>query len=248
MVGETTENSYESLLNKYIGQKEIDKSFVDKVLNRKDSETLQKLMKKEHLNREDLLEILYLISGTNVKLVNYNDWDRYLLGKDFAWIRDFATLCESVIEWEKEITKEMENLTEEKKEPQITEEPKKLIKKRMDPSIIRELKDSDPTFEKIEKEETIEKTITEGSSKINLLKSKAELKELVIKIKALNLHNFKFLVDVYLNLSNSTLSLGAAGFDTLTKSRFEYYYPYQKEDNSSTPVKGSSLNIFSKRR
>lgn len=175
-------SSYESYLNQYLYSGNTEKSFVDKVLNRKDSERLQKLMKKDDLTRNDLLEILYIISGTNVKLVNYNDWDRYLLGKDFAWIRDFATLCESVIEWNNEVKKEIEE--------------------------IEELKDEEDN------------------------KVKNELSELLDKIKALDLHNFKFLVDVYLNLSNSTLSLRGVGFDTLTKSRFEYFYP---PESSNTP-------------
>jgi hypothetical protein len=193
--------SYENLLSNWLSKQNSEKSFVDKVLNRQDSERLQKLMKKDKLNRSDLTEILYIISGTNVKLVNYNDWDRYLLGKAFAWIRDFATLCEDVIIWKDAIGKE-------KKEAQ------------------RNVLTGD-----ISKKERLE-------YKENNLKDAHKISRRVNEIQE---HNFKFLVDVYLNLSNSTLSLGASGFDTLTKSRFEYFYPL--ENQNTQPAQSGRLNL-----
>ena len=104
------QQSYEQLLNRQLATvKDNEKSFVDKVLSRQDSARLQKLMKTENITREELLEILYIISGPSLKVLNYNEWDRYLLGKAFAWIRDFATLCEEIIEWEEAINKEIQN-------------------------------------------------------------------------------------------------------------------------------------------
>ena len=50
------------------------------------------------------------------------------------------------------------------------------------------------------------------------------IKEALIGIKKMVLHDVKFAVDVYLYLTRSTLSLDAVAFDTLSKSRYEYEY------------------------
>ena len=78
---------------------------------------------------------------------------------------------------------------------------------------------------------------------LRILKGKLEIKDLITKIKNVDLHNFKFLVDVYLNLSNSTLSLTGVGFDTLTKSRFEYFYPMDQSGQGSKNPPGSGLLV-----
>ena len=158
-----------------------ERTYIDKILNREDAKRLQELMKKENLERSDLLEILYLLAGVEIKLVNFGDYDRYLLGKFFAWIRDFISKTELVYDYIEII------------EGMIREEKNK---KDRDERIIKELE---------------------------------EIKEILEKVKKYDLHNAKFLVDVYLYLSRSTLSLGATGFDTLTTSKFEYHYPIQKE-------------------
>lgn len=51
------------------------------------------------------------------------------------------------------------------------------------------------------------------------------------------MHDIKFMVDIFLYLSRSTLSLGMAAFETLSTQRFEYAYPQwesvQQQDNTS---------------
>lgn len=43
--------------------------------------------------------------------------------------------------------------------------------------------------------------------------------------KLLMQHNAKFLVDLYLNIARTTMSLGAVGFMETLKNKFELYYP-----------------------
>ncbi len=161
--------TYERALGQHLYTKDLEKTFIDKVLDRSDSEKLRELMKKDSLTRPDLLEMLYLIIGINAKLVNYSEWDRYLLGKSLAWIRDFVTKIETLIDY-------------------------------------REAIQSDKIPD-----------ITKGD----------EIDNILAQVQKHDEHNIKFLIDIFLYLSNSTLSIKAVAFDTLTKSKFEYHYPEQ---------------------
>ena len=186
----TSQPVYDSTLNTLLYKSEMEKTFVDKVLDRQDYGRLQELMKKEDLESEDLSELLYLIGGIGVKLANYSEWDRYLLGKFYAWIRDFVTLCNEIVEYKKDA-------------------------------------------------ENPEKGLIVGQE-INL-----QLITVLARIKKYNVHNTKFLTDVFLYLSNSTLSVTGVGFDTLTKSRFEYAYD-QPDSAYKQPESKSGMNIFMK--
>lgn len=179
--------SYDTTLNTLIYKQEYEKTFVDKVLNRQDAARLQEIMKTEELDSSDLSELLYLVGGIHSKLINYSDWDRYLLGKFYAWIRDFVTLCTEIIEYKKE-----------------TETKTDLI---VDYEI------------------------------------KTELIAVLDRMKKYNIHNAKFLTDVFMFLSNSTLSVTGVGFDTLTKSRFEYAYD-QPQEAYQQPKQQSGMNLF----
>lgn len=168
---------FEEMINRATFEGMREKTFIDKVLNREEAKRLQELARKEDLNRSELLEMLYLLSGVELKLVNFDEYDRYLLGKFFAWIRDFVSKTEITFDY-------IEDLND----------------------MIRKEKDE--------------------SKKKNLI----EAKEVLTKIKKLDMHNVKFLADVFLFLCRSTLGLSATGFETLTTSRFEYHYPVAKPE------------------
>lgn len=175
---------WERSINPYLYQQDHEKTFIDKVLDRHDSERLRDLMKKDRLSRSELLELLYLIVGINTKLVNFSEWDRYLLGKDLAWIRDFVTKNEELCDY----------------------------------------------IERIESDDIPD--IQEGD----------EVHKILQQIDRLDEHNIKFLIDIFLYLCNSTLSVSGVAFDTLTKSRFEYHYPenpyYMPQPQSKQGVAG----------
>ena len=176
---DTGQQPWEDHLHGMTYQPSFEKTYIDKILNREDAKRLQTLMKKEKLTRSDLLEILYLLAGVETKLINLGDWDRYYLGKYFAWIRDFISKAELVYEY-------IDNL-----------------------------------------DEMIENSRDDNEKKILL-----ETREMMSIVQQHDLHNSKFLVDVFLFLARSTLSIGATAFDTLSTSRFEYMYPLQPKQQN----------------
>ena len=91
-----------------------ERSFVDKLLDRRDVEKIERIITKEKLTREDLLLLLYLITGIETKLVNYTEHDRYVLGKYYAWIRDFVNVAELFYDVEKQIRETYANAKDEK--------------------------------------------------------------------------------------------------------------------------------------
>lgn len=188
---DNTNENWENKLNQLLYSKDIEKTFIDKVLDRQDFERLKELTQKDNLKRSELLEILYLLVAVAPKLVNYSEWDRYLIGKFISWLRDFVTKTEILIDY-------ME-----------------LIEK------------GDFSQEDRQGNET---GITTESKTYQMLQ----------KIRKYDEHNIKFLVDIALFLSNSTLGVGATAFDTLTKSRFEYFYPDMSQGYNVPQHKSSS--------
>jgi len=77
---------------------QAEQTYTDKILAKRVIQKLERYMKKQELNREDLAEILYLLTSEEIKLLAFNEWDRYLLGKFFAWIRDFMLTAEKIFE------------------------------------------------------------------------------------------------------------------------------------------------------
>ena len=198
----TDEQTYgfERQMNSSLFSQDHEKTFIDKVLDRKDSERLRELMTIEELSRDEILELLYIIVSINTKLVNYSDWDRYLLGKFLAWIRDFCTLHETLLDY-------IDELEQDEQE------------------ILSNIDKENLTVQDIESTEDLE-----------------NIRLTMKQIQKHTSHNLKFLVDIYLYLSNSTLSVSAVAFDTLSKSRFEYSYPHQGyQPVSPEPKKGGLL-------
>lgn len=196
---------FERQMNSSLFSHDHEKTFIDKVLDRKDSERLRELMTIEELTRSEILEMLYIIVSINTKLVNFSDWDRYLLGKFLAWIRDFCTLHETLLDY-------IQELRQDEKE----------------------------ILAMINKEQPTEK---DNENIIDLDNIRLTMKQ----IQKHTSHNLKFLVDIYLYLSNSTLSISAVAFDTLSKSRFEYSYPQQGyQPVSPQPIKGGFFNKLKK--
>ncbi len=85
-----------------------EKSWVDKLLAKEDAEKLRRLSRKRELSKEDLSELLYLLTNVELKLSNLTEYDRYLLGKYFAWFRDLVKLCEMLYDYIKEHEKDLD--------------------------------------------------------------------------------------------------------------------------------------------
>lgn len=98
------ENFEQSLQNSiFSGQSE--KSFIDKLLAKSDVDRVRELIRTNKLKREDLLELLYLLSGNEAKLLNYGEWDRYIILKFFVWIREFVKVAEIMFDYQEDLKK-----------------------------------------------------------------------------------------------------------------------------------------------
>lgn len=84
----------EENLERQIFSRAVDKSYIDKLLAREEVEKVRQLVKKDKLTRSELLDLLYMCLGTEAKLVNLGEWDRYIALKFFVWIREFIKIAE----------------------------------------------------------------------------------------------------------------------------------------------------------
>lgn len=95
-------SNYYQELSRNLFKGESEKSLVDKLLGRQDADKLHSLMQKEPLNRSDVEEILFLMTSIDQKIVNYNEWDRYLIIKYFPWVKDYSTICKTWMLYEEQ--------------------------------------------------------------------------------------------------------------------------------------------------
>jgi|GEM_PF-6111763 len=93
-----------NLIERELFKKEQEKSFLDKVFARKEIQEIRELMKKTDLERQDYLDLLYLMTSEEAKLVNHSAWSRYHILKFFVWIREFIKIAEALFD-EKELLK-----------------------------------------------------------------------------------------------------------------------------------------------
>lgn len=97
--------SFEQNLQNSMFSQQSEKTFIDKVLAKQDVDAIREIIKKPKLTREDMLELLYLLSGTESKLLNYGEWDRYICLKYFVWIREFVKVAELLYDYQDDLEK-----------------------------------------------------------------------------------------------------------------------------------------------
>lgn len=155
-----------------------EKSFIDKALSKDDIEKIRVLMKKSPLTREDLLDLLYLVSSAESKLYNFDERERYVMLKMFVWLREFVKILE----------------------------------------LLYDVKAHDTII------------LTDQSEKmINDIRSNME-------------HSVKFLIDLYLNISRTSLSKGGKAFNQFLDNKFEFMYNNNQvitENNNKPSLLGS---------
>jgi len=159
--------SFEDSLQQSMFSQSNEKTFIDKLLAKEEVLRVREIIKKKHLEREDMTELLNMLSSNEIKLLNYGEWERYLMAKFFIWIREFVALAECLYDYEDDLKKK-----EEKGEFKISSRARQIIEN-----------------------------------------NKRHIE-----------HNIKYLVDLYFNMSRSTLSLGATGILELLKNKFEMSY------------------------
>ena len=192
--------SFEQKLQNSLFSKNVEKTYIDKLLAKEDVNKIKELIKKERLNRSELLELLYMCLGTESKLLNLGTWDRYVILKFFVWIREFIKIAELMYDY-REYLEERENTC-------IT--CKGYIK--------LEMKGKNKCY---------------CTPPVPIYELSMRTKTMLDNNEKLIEHNAKFLIDLYLNIVRTTLSLGGTGFLELLKNKFEMAYP---QADISTPV------------
>lgn len=192
-----------------------DKSFLDKLLAKEDVDRLRELTKKPKLCREDLLELLYLLTSTESKLLNLGEWDRYIMLKFFVWIREFIKIAELLYDYQDDL-KRKEHLCN--------------------------------TCKKYNDDVKNKCTCITFTPSAQLT---PRCKQLLYNNERLIEHNAKFLIDLYLNIGRTTLSLGGTGFLETLKNKYELVYPAgtgvntPQVENKTGGVAGKIKGIFS---
>lgn len=115
--------SFEENLSKSMFSQHSERSFIDKMLARRDIDDVREIIKKKDLTREDLLEILYMLSSSEAKLLNYSEWDRYIILKYFVWLRDFIKVAEIIYQYEDDLK------VKQKSGVKITDQTVKILNK-----------------------------------------------------------------------------------------------------------------------
>lgn len=155
--------------------RQSEKTFIDKLLARQDVDAIRELIKKDGLKRQDLLDMLYLLSSPESKLLNYGEWERYIILKFFVWVREFAKVAELFFDYDDDLKKK------------------------------------------------------EQAGKIKL---SPRGKQFMDNNRRIIEHNIKFLIDLYLNIGRTSLSLGATGFTEILKNKYEISYPQGMPQNA----------------
>ena len=73
---------------------DFEKSRTDKLLAKDDIAKIEELIRKDRLELKDLRNLVYLLAGAEIKLVNFGKSDRILIGKFLTWIRDLIAIYE----------------------------------------------------------------------------------------------------------------------------------------------------------
>jgi len=73
-----------------------ERSNVDVILSRRDIERIRQIINKKDMGREDVSELFYLLSGAEVKVLAFKEYDRYLLAKFLTWVGEFVNMSLSL--------------------------------------------------------------------------------------------------------------------------------------------------------
>ena len=105
-----------------------EKSNVDVILARRDIEKIRQIINKEEMSREDISELFYLLSGAEVKVLSFKEYDRYLLAKFLTWVGEFVNMSLSLHDiYDKE--KKLKAKNGNKKEKEELDETKQMLHK-----------------------------------------------------------------------------------------------------------------------
>lgn len=80
----------ESQLQQAIYSGNLERTNFDKVLSKGEVLRLREIMSKEELSIQDISEAQNILVSTEAKLTNLDEWDRYVIGKYYVWVNEYA--------------------------------------------------------------------------------------------------------------------------------------------------------------
>jgi len=83
-------NGYENQLSNATFARDYEKTKYDKLLAQSEMQRLRELVSKELFDINDIGEIMNILVSTEIKLTNFNENDRYVLGKYLLWVTEYA--------------------------------------------------------------------------------------------------------------------------------------------------------------
>jgi hypothetical protein len=179
-----------------------EKVYVDKVLAKDVTRNITEIIKKSPWTRTDVNEILNLMATEEAKLLNYEEYDRYHINKFFVWIRDFALVDGGLYD----------NAEKLEKNSHVCE-CGGYIKCTMAKMAHKK------EFEVYIDETNMNECKCEVADPITAMDD--EIREMNLNSITMTEHMTKFLIDLYLNLARTTLSLKATGFIELLQTSFK---------------------------
>lgn len=191
----------QALAQSMFNKNNAEKTVIDKILGKGTIDEIKAIMIKSPLTREDLLKVLYLLASEESKLHNLGARERYVLLKFYVWVREFGRSAELLFDYIDQIEKdtmkcECGGLRKEHKDNIIFKQD--LHRKVID--------------------------LCECKNPVPLQELSKEGKEGLENCQRYMEHIFKFMLDLYLNIGRTSMSLGATGFMELLKNKFEVNY------------------------
>lgn len=95
--------AFENILERAMTIKDEEKTFIDKMLAKKEADRVKVLFLKKELTREEIMELLYYLAGIESKLLNYDSWERYVQLKYHIWIQEYIKNMELLFDYQDEL-------------------------------------------------------------------------------------------------------------------------------------------------
>jgi len=103
--------SFEAKLNQATFGSDYEKTRFDKLLSQSEMQRLRELVSNETLEINSISEIVNILVSTEVKLTNFNDNDRYVLGKYLIWVSEYGKRYAKSIRAKEEILLNWKNMS-----------------------------------------------------------------------------------------------------------------------------------------
>lgn len=103
------ESQISDALNRSMLKQDYERSYIDKLLAKEDIASVRNILKKETLNREDMLEVNDYIVSMESKLLNLGERERYVLNKYYVWINYIMGIFEVLFDYDDKLKKNEEN-------------------------------------------------------------------------------------------------------------------------------------------